>query len=271
MVYSQNGYTANDISLTKVWLIPGTTRKIRLRADDCGFVLVHLAAWFDKAIETIDNDSVFDDWGYAERLIRGSETTVSNHASGTAMDLNATQHPLGVRNTFSDTQENRIRTQLKLYEGVIRWGGDYVNRADEMHFEINRRYSEVQRIARKIRGGSGGTVTAPNVTIAQAALAHAAAGGSFNPGDSYLADCFQFLAWGRALGAVPQDSENYWRTYYNGNTPEGGPTARQVWIQCVKWIQVHFGLTPDGIAGRETLSKMKAYGYVPIGLDGKAF
>jgi hypothetical protein len=78
-----------------------------------------------------------DDWGYAYRAIRGQEDAgnLSNHASGTAVDLNATKHPLGKRNTFTDEQEVKIRALAAKYG--CRWGGDYKNRADEMHFEIN--------------------------------------------------------------------------------------------------------------------------------------
>lgn len=78
-----------------------------------------------------------DDWGYAYRAIRGQEDAgnLSNHASGTAVDLNATKHPLGKRNTFTDEQEIKIQALAAKYG--LRWGGDYKNRADEMHFEIN--------------------------------------------------------------------------------------------------------------------------------------
>lgn len=137
MATSQNGYTANDPSRTKVWEIPGTDRRVRLRTGSPGALLVHLAAWFDKNIEDIDAGQL-DDWGYAERPIRGSTTELSNHASGTALDLNATRHPLGVRGTFTAAQAAKIRAQLLRYDGCIRWGGDYSRRADEMHFEIVR-------------------------------------------------------------------------------------------------------------------------------------
>lgn len=135
MAVSQNGYTANDVALTQSWKIPGTTRAIRLRKGSPGALLVHFAAWFDKNVEDIEAGQL-DDWGYAERPIRGSTTTLSNHASGTAMDLNATKHQLGARNTYTSAQMAKIRAELKNYQGCIRWGGDYQNRADEMHFEI---------------------------------------------------------------------------------------------------------------------------------------
>lgn len=134
MARSQNGYSANDKEVTRIWKV-GEKREIRLRKGNTGWLLKHFADWFDNNIENIDSGQL-DDWGYAARDIRGSNV-VSNHASGTAMDLNATRHPLGKRNTFSDTQEVKIRAQLRKYDGCIRWGGDYKNRADEMHFEIN--------------------------------------------------------------------------------------------------------------------------------------
>lgn len=150
MVLSQNGWSANDISQTTTYTI-GNGRSIRLRRGDAGYLLTRFANWFDKNIEDIDAGQL-DDWGYAERNIRGSETTVSNHASGTAMDLNATKHPLGVRGTFPKAKAAAIREHLKVvYGDVIRWGGDYVNRADEMHFEINGTAADVARVATHLR------------------------------------------------------------------------------------------------------------------------
>lgn len=137
MPVSQNGYEANDESRTQSWKIPGTARAVRLRKGSPGNLLVLFAAWFDKAVEDIDAGQP-DDWGYAERPIRGSTTTLSNHASGTALDLNATRHPLGKRGTFTAAQTAKIRAELKRYGGCIRWGGDYSGRPDEMHFEIVR-------------------------------------------------------------------------------------------------------------------------------------
>lgn len=148
MPTSQNGYPANDESLISTWEI-GKTRRVRLKRGDVGEVLKHFADWFDAHVEDIDQGA--DDWGYAERTIRGDASTLSNHASGTALDLNATRHPLGKRGTFTPRQTAAIRQQLKAYDGVIRWGGDYVNRADEMHFEIDAPLAEVSVVARKLR------------------------------------------------------------------------------------------------------------------------
>lgn len=163
MPTSQNGWPANDINLTKVWTIPGTQRKLRLEKGDAGFLLCHFAAWFDKNIEDIDPENQqLDDWGYAERPIRGSATTLSNHAAGTAIDLNALKHPLGAVNTFTPAQRLKIRLKLKEYEGCLRWGGDYVSRKDEMHFEINAPASKVAAVARKLRSPADDNTPTPS-------------------------------------------------------------------------------------------------------------
>ncbi len=156
-VLSQNGWTGNDRSVIRTWTVPGTTTRVALRDGDCGLILTDLAAWFHRNVEPIDRGQP-DDWGYAERPIRGG-VELSNHASGTAIDLNATRHPLGRSGTFTAAQAARIRSRLRVYGGVVRWGGDYSGRVDEMHFEINAGSAAVARVASSIRAGriTGGT------------------------------------------------------------------------------------------------------------------
>jgi hypothetical protein len=154
VVLSQNGWSANDRSAIETYVIGKGTR-VALRKGDAGFLLKHVADWFDANIKDIDdnyNSGELDDWGYAERPIRGG-TALSNHASGTALDINATCWILGQQPTvyLSQEQVNKIHDHLRLYEGVIRWGGDYSGRKDPMHFEINSGAAEVARVAAKIR------------------------------------------------------------------------------------------------------------------------
>ena len=133
---SSNGWPASkdaaEIGI-KSYPIPGTTIKI-LCAQKVAPLLVALCADFDKLVEPIDVGTL-DSWGYAFRPIRGETETLSNHSSGTAVDLNAEAHPLGKRETFTMEQETIVRQIAAKYG--CRWGGDYKNRADEMHFEIN--------------------------------------------------------------------------------------------------------------------------------------
>lgn len=163
---SQNGWSVITTGQTREWIIPDTGRRLRTRPGPAGFVLAHLALWFHETIERIDIGTL-DDWGYAYRPIRGTTTTWSNHASGTAIDLNAQSHPLGVRNTFTGDQATAIRERLAgRYDQVIRWGGDYTLRADEMHFEIAADLSSVLALhddlrdshrGRRVRYANGGS------------------------------------------------------------------------------------------------------------------
>lgn len=151
MAASQNGYIANTPSLIKTFQIPHCNRHILLRQGPPGLLLIHFATWYDREVEPLDQGT-WDEWGYAERDIRGS-TEVSNHASGTAMDLNATKHGLGTRaiDSLSHPQIEKIHKRLKLYDGCIRWGGDYQGRTDPMHYELNRDFEAVTKTWRKLR------------------------------------------------------------------------------------------------------------------------
>lgn len=136
MLVSQNGYPANDPSLVSSRFVPGTTRKLTVRNGPAGDLLLWVAAQFDKLVEDIEQ-GILDDWGYAERTVRDG-TDLSNHASGTAIDLNATSHPLATDPlaNFPKSEINAIHGIIGRTQGCVRWGGDYTGRKDGMHFEI---------------------------------------------------------------------------------------------------------------------------------------
>jgi hypothetical protein len=132
---SSNGWPASkdkaEIKI-KAYPIPGTSIKLQC-AEDVAPLLIGFASEFHKLIEPIDGVSL-DDWGYCFRMIRGSTENLSNHSSGTAIDLNATKHALGKVGTFPEEKVPMIRALAKKYS--LTWGGDYRNRKDEMHFEV---------------------------------------------------------------------------------------------------------------------------------------
>lgn len=160
MAVSQNGYRANDRSLIASYKVPGG--KISMRKGDVATILVYVAKRFDSEVEPLVWPG---NWGYAERKIRGG-SSLSNHASGTAIDLNAPRHYLGARGTFTSRQVKVIKSILSDLQGVIRWGGNYSGRKDEMHFEINAGTARVREVAKAIRAGkkpgpSGGATASP--------------------------------------------------------------------------------------------------------------
>jgi len=137
MASSQNGWPASDEPRTigvESFQVPGTKLKIRC-SKKVAPLLINLCREFHERVEKLD-DGQLDDWGWAYRAVRGQEEAgnLSNHASGTAVDLNATKHPLGKRGTFTKEQEKIIREIADKY--LCRWGGDYRKRSDEMHFEV---------------------------------------------------------------------------------------------------------------------------------------
>lgn len=153
MSTSQNGWPAltSSSGYLHTWTIPGAsgTTRLRMRNGSAGFLLAHLALWFDAKVEELV-EPLLDDWAYAYRPVRGYSSTLSNHSSGTAIDLNATDHPLGVDGTFTAAETRLIHRRLELYAGAIRWGGDYQGRRDAMHFEVNAPLRACERVARQL-------------------------------------------------------------------------------------------------------------------------
>ncbi|MFF0144637.1 peptidoglycan hydrolase-like protein with peptidoglycan-binding domain [Amycolatopsis sulphurea] len=149
MAVSQNGWPVDPARRSRT--VPGTNVRVVVADGPAGDVLVWVLAQFDRRVEDLDAGA--DDWGYANRPIRGS-TITSNHASATAVDANATRHPLGKRGTFTAGQVAEIHRILSEVDNVVRWGGDYTGRRDEMHFEINASYARVAAVAARLNGGT---------------------------------------------------------------------------------------------------------------------
>lgn len=123
-------------SLIGAYTIPGTNVTLTMRKEIAP-LLVAYARDFNTHVEPLKKGSC---WGFDPKHIEGSSNW-SNHAWGGALDLNAPAHPMGLRGTFSTAKKAAIHALLGkyTYQGtrVLRWGGDYTGRPDEMHIEIN--------------------------------------------------------------------------------------------------------------------------------------
>jgi hypothetical protein len=146
---SYNGYPASkdpaEIGI-KSYPVKGTDRKLRC-AESVGPLLATFAAEFHELIEPID-EGTFDDWGYAFRMVRGSTDRLSCHSSGTAIDLNATKHPLGKAGTFPAEKIPMLRALAKKYG--LKWGGDFKSRPDDMHFEVEVSSAKAKELITKL-------------------------------------------------------------------------------------------------------------------------
>lgn len=144
---TQNGWEAiDDSGDPRLVSFPWVTGQVL--GGDVSTVLAYFAERFNAEIEPID---VASSWGWAYRPVRGHDDGLSNHASGTAIDLNAPLHPLGSSGTFTDDQVARLRALVDELAPVLAWGGEF-DRPDEMHVEIVGSPEEVAEVAARISG-----------------------------------------------------------------------------------------------------------------------
>lgn len=150
---SQNGWPVLK-SGEPVWFTACGVRFAAANAD-VATIAKHFIERFHVEVEPITG-GIHDDWSFAVRNVRGSTTSISNHSSATAWDLNAVQHPSGVRGTFTSKQATALRRLAASItdasgDRVLRLGMDYTTTVDDMHVEINAGERSVHQAAVKIR------------------------------------------------------------------------------------------------------------------------
>lgn len=153
MAHSQNGWPASPNLATRVIQpVPGIALRI-VDNQEVADIFTYLCQQYDKRIESLAKGK--DDWGFAYRPNVNSPNEISNHGSGTALDLNAEKHPNAVatNRTFTIAKIAEIHKILKELGGTIRWGGDYHHIIDSMHFEVQvlPHSSLLTTIAAKVR------------------------------------------------------------------------------------------------------------------------
>lgn len=147
MANSQNGWPVDTTGASQDrGEVAGVSFPNGVRKGDVATVLHYVARRFNAEVERLMLGSC---WGWFDRPVRGA-SSISNHASGTAIDFNAPKHPLGAVGTFSAAQRTAIAKILRDCDGVVRWGGNYSGRKDEMHFEIIGNAAQVKALANKI-------------------------------------------------------------------------------------------------------------------------
>ncbi len=76
------------------------------------------------------------DGSFVARFIRGSTTVLSNHAFGSAFDINAALNPLGVEPAFPGKPGCVYDLVRIAHDHGFYWGGHFSKRRDGMHFEV---------------------------------------------------------------------------------------------------------------------------------------
>jgi hypothetical protein len=139
MATSYNGWPASpdkaEIGVVASDVFPGGAK-----AGDVTIVLGYVARQLDARVEPcIDGWN----WGYTYKANVNNPSQLSCHASGTAIDWNAPDHPNGSSGTFTNAQRGTIYQILDEVQGAVSWLEGY----DEMHFEICVTAADLAQVA----------------------------------------------------------------------------------------------------------------------------
>ena len=153
---SYNGWTVGSpgsVVGVQNYTVPGTNIVLPIRSGQVATVLLYVAQRFNAEVETLQKGQC---WGYDYRPNVNNPSVWSNHASGTAIDLNSQKHQNGARGTFTAAQKVAVREILAFCGDVVYWGEDYRGTVDGMHFEIDvpPGSAELAALVNKIAGGS---------------------------------------------------------------------------------------------------------------------
>lgn len=117
--------------------VPGTGVRLTLNKDAAG-LLLYVSARVHNEVHSIsaNNKAGQDDAGYTYREARFADR-FSNHASGTAVDLNWRRWPmLGKARSMNKKEQAAAAIIARDVKEVVVWGGNWKSIKDEMHWEI---------------------------------------------------------------------------------------------------------------------------------------
>jgi len=151
----------HDSAMTTVEVHPG--HKVRLRNTDVGAVMTELVRRL-RAAGWSGPDQQLDEWGYARRLKRWAEalghqlataplSEWSDHAWGTALDLDTATNPLLPTipaNMWEHTTMPRTSAQIATGLG-LEWGGTWTEPWDPQHFQVAVSPDRLREIATNIK------------------------------------------------------------------------------------------------------------------------
>lgn len=160
MASSYNGWPAspdpNAIGINKNFQVLGAKFPGGMKSGDVSALFNYLIYNLHHRVEPMMSGGGlsigYGCWGYSYRANVNNPSTLSCHASGTAIDYNAPKHPNGTRTTASGgggwtgAQYNTIQTILRECSGAIRW----LSGNDPMHFEIYGSTTQVANAVKKL-------------------------------------------------------------------------------------------------------------------------
>lgn len=132
-----SGITSGSSTLLGTYTIPGTAIKIKVRKSVAPVLVSFLAEW-NRLVMPLDKNT----WGWNYRVVAGS-TSLSNHASGTAVDADTGKLPQYGHNLTASqlAAVNKLITKYKVLTNGSQWSAAY---RDEMHTEISNGVTQAQ-------------------------------------------------------------------------------------------------------------------------------
>src|SRR5262245_6662247 len=92
--------------------------------------------WADWERANLLNRVISYDGAFVPRFIRGSTSTLSNHAFGSAFDIDADENPLGARPRLVGQRGSTRELVPLANKWGFYWGGHFGSRPDGMHIEV---------------------------------------------------------------------------------------------------------------------------------------
>lgn len=143
------------------WPTNRSVEMVDVRIPSGGVLPVHrrIAPIINYIVQEIERrgyriGKVRDDWGYANRPIRGTRTP-SNHSWGLAVDIDATAYPQGQRTR----RPSQWMVDLFRHWGFD-WGGTW-GHADPMHFEFDGTPQRADQLVAMLAASHVGGVPVP--------------------------------------------------------------------------------------------------------------
>lgn len=246
---SENGWRMCDAAECDSGKVPGTNLVLPIRRGDANTILKGWVAWFNRNVESLNNPGR----GYTDEgsFTWTNSVASSNHLSGTAVDLNWNDHAFRVSYSgFTGTEIAKCREGLRLFEGTIWWGQDWVSPRDAMHFQLHLAEGNPRNaaFAKKLREGYLGiwTGTPPPVidpTPSPGGTQPLLVYGSFGPAVAELQRDFNRIF--PSYPGLPLDIDG-----------DFGPATELA----VKEFQRRVGIDADGEVGPITWSHLNKYG-----------
>ena len=184
---SLNGWAAPPARIA-AGIVPGTKKKITLQVDVLPLFLAVLSDWH-RTVHSIDHPGALGPDGYVFRKARMANG-YSNHASGTACDIDYGWLTAAHRNPMTPAQIAAVHALLAKYvdakgRRIFGWGGDWSQAyLDPMHLEVAQKWAvgaagrpstlaDVRNVIAHLHIQPNGTVKVPAVAPAKPVVAPA--------------------------------------------------------------------------------------------------